>query len=78
MEYAGVSVTDMDPVHSFMNERRTKMNIDIADDGATLTISPEEMNRILEKCGSTPCSFFSSDQEREDAMKVFAPALATR
>lgn len=54
------------------------MNIDIADDGVTLTISPEEMNRILEKCGSTPCSFFSDDQEREDAVKVFAPALATR
>ena len=54
------------------------MNIDITADGATLTISPEEMNRVLERCGSTPCSFFADDKEREDAMKVFAPALAKR
>lgn len=60
------------------HQRRTIMNIHITDEGATMTIPAEEMNRILEQCGSTPCSFFSSDQEREDALKIFAPALTTR
>lgn len=54
------------------------MNIHITDEGATMTIPAEEMDRILEQCGSKPCSFFSSEQEREDALKIFAPALATR